>query len=217
MADGDLQFDRTERAEEASAVALCGYCNQPLDGSYYQINGRAACQRCHAQLMASLEKHGPVVSFVVATVFGTVAAALGGLVWYAVRSLTGYEIGLIAVAVGFAVGFAVHKGSNNRGGPLYQALAILLTYLGICAQYIPDLWKLYRAEPDAPTGAALVIAFVFVCVLSLATPFLQGPQNVIGILIIGFALYEAWKLNKRVPLAITGPFRVEAAAAPPPL
>jgi hypothetical protein len=114
MADDDLQFERTDRVETA-AVALCGYCNQPLDGTYYQINGRAACQRCHAQLQASLEKHGPVVSFVVATVFGTVAAALGGLVWYAVRAMTGYEIGLIAVAVGFGVGFAVNKGST---GPL---------------------------------------------------------------------------------------------------
>src|SRR6187431_3024570 len=120
MADEGLQFDRTERAEP-TAVALCGYCNQPLDGSYYQINGRAACQRCHAQLMASLQKHGPVVSFVVATAFGTAAAALGGLVWYTISTLTGYMIGLVAVAVGFAVGFAVHKGSNNRGGPLYQA------------------------------------------------------------------------------------------------
>src|SRR5688572_11594181 len=77
MAD-ELQFDRTERTETA-AVALCGYCGQPLDGTYYQINGRAACQSCHAQLMASLEKHGPVVSFVVATAFGAVAAALGSL------------------------------------------------------------------------------------------------------------------------------------------
>jgi hypothetical protein len=216
MADEDLQFDRTERAE-AAAVALCGYCNQPLDGTYYQINGRAACQGCHAQLMASLEKHGPVVSFVVATAFGVVAAALGGLLWYGVRALTGYEVGLIAVAVGFGVGFAVHKGSNNRGGPLYQGLAILLTYLGICAQYVPDLWKGFREQPDAPTGAALAVAFVAVCVVSLAAPFLGGFQNVIGILIIGFALYEAWKLNRRVPLAVTGPFRVEAAPAAPPL
>jgi hypothetical protein len=207
----ELQFDRTERTETA-AVALCGYCNQPLDGSYYQINGRAACQRCHAQLMASLQKHSPVVSFVVATAFGAAAAALGGLVWYAVRVLSkGWEVGIIAIAVGFAVGFAVRKGSNNRGGPLYQALAILITYLGICAQYVPDIVAELRDSPDAPTG---LVAAVAIGVLALAYPFLAGFQNIIGILIIGFALYEAWKLNKRVPLAVTGPFRVEAATPP---
>jgi hypothetical protein len=213
MADDELQFERTERAD-AAAVAVCGYCNQPLDGTYYQINGRAACQRCHAQLMASLEKHGPVVSFVVATVFGVVAAALGGLLWYGVRVFANSEWGIIAIAVGFAVGFAVRKGSNNRGGPLYQALAILITYLGICAQYIPDIVGELRDRPDAPTG---LVAAIAIGVLALAYPFLGGIQNVIGILIIGFALYEAWKLNKRVPLAVSGPFRVEAAAATPPL
>jgi hypothetical protein len=215
MADepGALQFDRTERTETAAA-ALCGYCNQPLDGTYYQINGRAACQRCHAQLMTSLEKHGPMVSFVVATAFGTVAAALGGLVWYAVGAVTGLNIGLIAVAVGFAVGFAVHKGSHNRGGPVYQALAIVLTYLGIAAQYVPAVLGQMQAESGMPTGLA---AFLTACVVALAYPFLFGLKNVINILIIGFALYEAWKLNRRVPLEVTGPFRVEAAAATPPL
>ena len=211
MADEGLQFDRTERAQPAAA-ALCGYCNQPLDGTYYQINGRAACVRCHAQLMASLEKHGPVVSFVVATVFGTVAAALGGLVWYAVRVLAKSEWGIIAIAVGFAVGFAVRKGSNNRGGPLYQALAIVITYFGICAQYIPDIVGELRGRSDAPSG---LVAAIAIGVLALAYPFLAGIQNVIGILIIGFALYEAWKLNKRVPLAVSGPFRVETATPSP--
>lgn len=210
--DEDLQFDRTERAE-AAAVARCGYCNQPLDGTYYQINGRAACQGCHAQLMASLEKHGPVVSFVVATAFGVVAAALGGLLWYGVGAVTGLNIGLIAVAVGFGVGFAVRKGSHNRGGPLYQALAIVLTYLGIASQYVPEILGQMRADAGIPTGLA---AFLTACIVALAYPFLFGFKNAINILIIGFALYEAWKLNRRVPLAIAGPFRVGASVPPVP-
>jgi hypothetical protein len=212
MADEDLQFDRTERTE-AAAVALCGYCSQPLDGTYYQINGRAACQSCHAQLMASLEKHGPVVSLVVATVFGAVAAALGSLLWYGVRLLTkGVQAGIVAIVVGFAVGYAVRHGSNKRGGPLYQALAVIITYVGICAQYVPDILGQLRDVADAPTG---LVAVLSVGVLALAYPFLGGIQNVLGILIIGFALYQAWSMNRRVPLAVTGPFRVEAAATPP--
>ena len=41
--------------------------------------------------------------------------------------------------------------------------------------------------------------------IAFASPFLSGASNIIGILIIGIALYEAWKLNKRVP--VTGPFQ----------
>jgi hypothetical protein len=39
----------------------------------------------------------------------------------------------------------------------------------------------------------------------------MGFQNIIGILIIGFGVYEAWKLNRRVPLEIAGPFRLGEA------
>jgi hypothetical protein len=39
---------------------------------------------------------------------------------------------------------------------------------------------------------------------------LAGIQNVIGILIIGFALYEAWRVNAYAPLQIEGPFQIGA-------
>jgi len=39
-------------------------------------------------------------------------------------------------------------------------------------------------------------------------PILAGFSNIIGIIIIGIAVFEAWKLNRRVKLTITGPYRV---------
>jgi hypothetical protein len=59
--------------------------------------------------------------------------------------------------------------------------------------------------------AALVTLFVLVFALAAAAPFLAGFENVIGLLIIGFALWEAWKFNARRPLPITGPYEL----APP--
>ena len=55
---------------------------------------------------------------------------------------------------------------------------------------------------------AVILAIAF------AAPFLGGFPNIMGIVIIGIALYEAWKMNKKVPLEITGPHRVGAAAEP---
>ncbi len=42
--------------------------------------------------------------------------------------------------------------------------------------------------------------------LSLKVPFMHPDRNIIGLLIIGFAVWEAWKLNVRRPLPITGPY-----------
>jgi hypothetical protein len=39
-------------------------------------------------------------------------------------------------------------------------------------------------------------------------PILAGFSNIIGIVIIGIAVFEAWKLNRRVKLTVTGPYRV---------
>ena len=64
----------------------------------------------------------------------------------------------------------------------------------------------------------VLIAFLFIGGLALASPFLAGTENIMGLIIIGIALYEAWKINRRVPLE--GPFRLApsgTALAPPPV
>jgi hypothetical protein len=71
--------------------------------------------------------------------------------------------------------------------------------------------------PPGVMDFVLLAAIIFG--IAFAAPFLSGVSNIMGIIIIGIALYEAWKLNKRV--AVTGPFRFGAepgvaAAAPPP-
>jgi hypothetical protein len=63
-----------------------------------------------------------------------------------------------------------------------------------------------QARP--PVLIILGLLFVFM----LISPFLGGFQNVIGWLIIGIALWEAWKANRRVALSITGPFTIAAPA-----
>jgi hypothetical protein len=69
------------------------------------------------------------------------------------------------------------------------------------------------AAGEPMTGGSVAIALFLLFLLLLATPFLAGFQNIIGWLIIGFALWEAWKSNRRVPLAIAGPFALAPAGA----
>jgi hypothetical protein len=68
--------------------------------------------------------------------------------------------------------------------------------------------------PGSPLSAAgLVLALLSVFGVALALPFLAGASNFMGWIIIGIALYEAWKLNRRVP--ISGPFRFSGALSVP--
>jgi len=233
---GDLSFQKAEFTEGAPAQpAECAVCKQPLVGAYYLVGGNPTCERCKTQHefdQASVSSSG---RFLRAAVFGVGAAAAGSGLWYAVRVLSGgYEVGLIAILVGLMVGGAVRAGSRRRGGPLYQAMAVVLTYVGICAQYVPDIVEAIRKSPPpaeasapaapagspapasppattaagAPSVGNLLLALGLLLAFALAAPFLGGLQSIIGILIIGFALWEAWKMNRRVPIEIEGPFRL---------
>jgi hypothetical protein len=243
----DLQFDKAEPAVgESGSPAACAACQQPLASVYYQVNGRPACERCKAQLQYDQMSGSGAGNVLRAGAFGLLAALAGGALWYAVRATTGYEVGLIAVLVGVMVGAAVRAGCRRRGGVGYQLLAVVLTYFGICVQYVPDIIKAIRdqqpsqaqkassstsptpvqatAEPPASLpasppaanhspGVQILIAVGLLLAFAMAAPFLGGFENIIGIFIIGFALWEAWKINRRVPLQIEGPFRL--APAPP--
>lgn len=78
-----------------------------------------------------------------------------------------------------------------------------------------------NAGPGAPVSfmaalGALALAGAFLYAIAFAAPFLMGVENLIGILIIGFAVHQAWRMNARRVFDIKGPFRVAVKAAPAP-
>jgi hypothetical protein len=240
MMPGNLQFDRVEpRPGALSGTMSCSVCGNLLPDTYYVVNGHIVCDKCRRGVEADWNRGGAAGRFGKALVLGMLATIGCSLLWYAVLKATDSQWGILAVVVGLVIGGAVRKGSNNRGGWRYQALAIFLTYTAIVSSYVPFIIEgmrehsaeVTKASPaadstaSATTAAApttadtvgplgFVIGIVLLLAILYATPFLMGVQNLIGILIVGFALYEAWKLNRRAELRVSGPHQVSTSAAP---
>src|SRR2546421_5738806 len=91
---------------------------------------------------------------------GLVAAAIGAGLWALVTIITGFQIGWMAVGVGFLVGWAVRlagKGTHRAFGIMGALLALggcavgnLATILVVAAQHfdVPLLAVLTRLTPD---------------------------------------------------------------------
>jgi hypothetical protein len=214
-----LQFDRAEFAGAAPgeggaaaqpAVTTCAACQERLT-TYYAAGEHLFCPPCRDQILATMTGGSGAGRFFRAVLFGVLAGVAGALLWFAVRKLTGYEIGLIAVVVGFAVGAAVRKGSDDRGGVAYQLLAVFITYCCIVSTYVPDIYAEAAKEGDVPAAALLI----FSVIIAFIAPVLMGFQNIIGMLIIAFALWEAWRINKYRKLEFAGPFTIAGGSGTP--
>ncbi len=208
-----LQFDRAEWAEapEGRQAPACSFCRTPLFSSYFDINGQMACESCKFRIEEQFKKGPGMATFLRAAGAGLGAAIAGSAIYYLVRTLTGYEIGLISILVGYMVGRSVRWASRGRGGWVYQSLAMFLTYMAIVSTYIPLLVNGLREQIDSK-------AVFTIFALAAALPFLAGFKNILGLAIIAFGLWEAWKLNKRPMIAILGPLELGAAprSAPAP-
>src|SRR5262245_37964900 len=117
----EIQFDTVEAGAEAARD--CGRCERPVVDGYLGSEGRVICRSCAELLGAGAIGKG---AFLRAFGYGAGAAIVGTIVWFGFTKLTGSELGIIAIALGLFVGFAVRKGSGGHGGWKYQALAMAL-------------------------------------------------------------------------------------------
>lgn len=126
-----------------------------------------------------------------ATVAGAAAAALGAAAWAFITVVTHYQIGWMAVGIGFLVGYAVRtfgKGMDRAFGIVGAAMALfgclagnLLTACGMVAQQ-ENLGVLdILAGLDAQSVQELMVATF-------------SPMD---LLFYGIAVYEGYKLSFR--------------------
>lgn len=201
-----LQFDTAEPVSPDPQALSCAVCSRRIDSVYHETNGRIVCSPCRVQMEAAQGNFGKAV------VFALGAGFAGWAIYYGILAVTGFELALISILVGFMVGRAVNIASGGLGGRLYQALGVLVTYVACTMAYLP----LILAEAEvAEAGGAGVVGGV---ILALILPFLTITQSPIGIIILAVGLWEAWRANTPAEPNFSGPHAVKPPeGSEPPL
>ena len=247
-----LQFDRAVAAAGAAPAAstaaptekptvACAACRAAIDTEYFDVNGKAVCRRCRSLVESAAETPRGMVPLFTAAAYGLGAGIAGAIVYYAVIAIANLEIGIVAILIGYMVGYAVRKGAGGRGGLRFQVLAVCLTYGSIALAYTPLAIKGAtaarsaksasgttanaagnadedtRARPDSRGFAlGLVVLAGFVAALPILVIVGSLPSGLISALIIFIGMRQAWRMTGAPSLLILGPYRVGAAAAPRP-
>jgi hypothetical protein len=144
-----------------------------------------------AQAMASPRAENNGMTFALATAAGLGAAIAGAALWAVVTVLTEYEIGIMAVAVGFMVGRAiifVVKHGNSAYGILGAACSLfgcllgnLLSAVGFAAQanQMSYLDVLMRLDP------------------AIAARLFTVSFSAMDLLFYGIGIYEGYRFASR--------------------
>jgi hypothetical protein len=185
----------------------CSACKSAIYGPYYHLAGQRICAPC-AELARIGQQRPANAAVLRGTIFGAGMAAVCSAGYAAIVMVSGMELALVAIAVGFMVGRAVRRGSDGLGGRRCQTAAAVLTYLAITMSYIPLMAR--DTAVSNVTPAAYMAVALFYPLLALT----DGIRGILGIVIIAFGLMQAWKQTARDPRVITGPYTLEEGTSP---
>ena len=234
----ELQFDRvisesTSSAPPSRLAVICAVCQTPSEAEYFDVNGSILCSRCRTVAESAAEAPQGLVALMTAGVYGLVAGVFGAIIYYAVIAIAHLEIGIVAVLIGYMVGYAVRTGARDRGALRFQVLAIALTYASIALAYTPIVVKQAvgagrsaqnaraattssdgnstaatesgRATTKRPGGLRVLLSFVFLAALIAALPVLAVIGSFPSGLISAFIIF----IGMRQAWTMTGATRLQ--------
>ena len=156
----DLQFDRVETTHPsgdtaASPNVTCVVCGRSVGASYFTANGNPICASCRDVVTSAAATPRSAGPLLLAGLFGLGAAVAGAAIYYAVIAISNLEIGIVAILIGYMVGWAVRKGAGGRGGRRFQILAVALTYWAVGLAYAPLAFKQMIGDTKKTSPSAL--------------------------------------------------------------
>ena len=155
--DAPLQFDRAVTKDSGSLVpgVVCATCNTKIVDRYWTLGDQPTCVSCKATMMREVASAKRIGVYGWSAFYGFGAALGGAILYYAVLKILNLEMALVAIAIGYMVGYAMRKGANGWGGKRYQLTAAALTYLSVGLAYVPLVMEGAR---DAKKEAAKAVA-----------------------------------------------------------
>jgi hypothetical protein len=133
---GELQFESVvPRTDGAGTATACTLCHTPFAAEYFDVGGQQICRACSDKVAYQTSTPREMSTLVRAGIAGTIAAILGALLYFAVIAISGFEVGLVSIAIGYMVGYGIRLGTRGRGGRRFQVIALVLTYWAIGLAY----------------------------------------------------------------------------------
>jgi hypothetical protein len=184
-------------------MTTCSNCGAEIpSGEEVKLIGRGGytttfivCRNCESKWQDELDEETRDPNIAGAVLFGLGASIISIFVWSLLTLLTNYQLGIIAVGVGWIIARAVVLGAGNKRGKILQVMSIGLTLItmaisqDLVRHYYVDLVVSAQGINGIPLLLPLPDMFSIV-VDSLA-------EDPVTVLFWAIAIFEAFKIPAR--------------------
>jgi hypothetical protein len=153
------------------------------------------CSNCAASFERALQAETENPNLIGALLVGVVAALAASLVWYAAVAITNYQLGILAVGVGWLIGQAVVFGSGRKRGPALQAISVGIT---IVAMALSEYLIVRHFVVEALTEEGYTDFALFLPLDVMVEIMLEGIKaDLLTLLFWGIAVWAAFSVPAR--------------------
>ena len=193
----------SESLTPAVSQETCAQCGKVLsEGDRVAAGDRVFCVSCHAALRQELQTAFQAMSEDINYPNAALGAALGGavgvLVWWGFTAATGWSIGLIAIGIGWAVGWGTVRFSGGKRSQGLQVLSALVACASwVAASYLVNMTFINREF--AKGGDAFRVPFPPPS-LEVAGKVLGAGFGIMDVVFLAIMVWEAWKFPRPIRL-----------------
>jgi len=208
---------------EADQSVICAACHtrlmtqQPADASQgrfarglaFGLLAALATAAAYVALLATTGRELTLAVFLVGLVVGK-AVRVGA------RGRGGRQFQWLAVALTyFAIATTyvpfVVKGYSPTSSQSSAAVTDM-AFPSASASFLTVATTLTPAPVAKPSLGGTAVGFGGLLLLAIAAPVLESANNIVATLVMFAALIQAWRMNRRVELRVSGPYHVRAPA-----
>ena len=138
-----------------------------------------------------LAEQGKDINFPGAIAGGLMGGALGALIWWGVVVVTNYQIGLIAIVIGWAAGQGVHILSGRKRALSLQIISVAITAVSysMASYWVSRTFILKYAAENSVEAALPLFPDP-----SLLFDVVSSGMEMLDLLFVAIALWQAWKM-----------------------
>lgn len=202
MSDENEQIVLGGKADE---IVKCAGCGKDLKveerHSFEGENGEDIyyCDECIAQINSALEEETKNPNILFATAASIFAGIVGGFIWYWFTVLTNWQVGYLAIALGWFVGIATCFGAGHKKGKMLQAISVATTLITLLlAEFMISLHYIGKT-PDFNMSSTVLLNHLLgqgYSIISLFITVIKNSISPIGLVIWCFGLYTAYIMPK---------------------